>query len=153
MHIIKYKQLQFRSINYYPIDHSIYAPLSYVYGFLSEAYVYIQRKGVLKFLKEMDDNKEEYEYIYDSVSLSTDYENKLFYLHDTEFDYCRSAKTPELMELLDNMLPLQACQQNLIDYICLTQENFNQIIIHWDDVMPFDTKQAMEQFVADHAQL
>lgn len=60
----------------------------------------------------------------------------------------------------------------MIDYIILSQENFNKIIINWDkcweskdvnpfillyqddkdwfDILPFESQEAMEKFVADH---
>ena len=103
--------------------------------------------------------------------MSSDYKNKLIYLHDTQFDYCKDAKSSDLAKLLDELSPLQACQQNLIDYVVLTQKNFYQLVYNWDslyqknpvpfallykdendwyDVIPFQTEEEMQNFVSNH---
>lgn len=173
MHIKQYKKLKFSDsfMNYYPIipffeKNAIY----YIYFFFDEFYEYIKKNGVLKFLEEINKNKED-EYVYETISLSIDWNNKLLYLHETQFDYCKNAKNSELKKILDELTPLQACQQNLIKHAVLTQENFNKIIIDWNnnwesskenpflllyqndkdcfDLMSFKSQELMKKFIVE----
>ena len=80
--------------------------------------------------------------------------------------------TEEIENLLDEENFIELCEIGFLDYVVMTKDNFYHLLLVWDkvldqappfallyeddknwfDVLPFDSKEAMETFVADHTQ-
>ncbi len=142
---------------------------SYLYNltiFLSFHFRYVQSDGILNFIKECSLGVR-----FELINVDIDHENDLVYInesydpHDPKFD------TPEINALIeaDNFIAL--CKMGLVDYTIMTKDNFIHLLFAWDkivdtlppfallyqddqgwyDVLPFDTQETMEKFIADHA--
>ncbi|MBV8661347.1 MAG: hypothetical protein JO129_04350 [Candidatus Dependentiae bacterium] len=170
MYIKQSKQLQFRSLDFYPLNSYQENQISFIYSFFHDVYGYIQRQGVIEYIKNlnsMNDGMLEYEL----VNLVIDYKNNLIYLCESYNDYHNKLTTPEIEILLDTENFLELCHIGFLKYVVMTKENFIHIILSWDkiwkqksilyillyqddkdwyDVLPFQTQEKMEQFITDH---
>lgn len=162
---IKYqKQLSYKAGSFYPVHPLEEYPISWVYLFLHESYRFIQNKGVKNFIKNVyriDKNEFEYE----SIHLLVDNSDKKAYIYvfnDSEF--YNNYNLEMLIELF---------KKDYKKAVIISQNNFEHLIIMWDkiwhlkfvkfillyqddqswfDVKPFETQEAMEEFVAQHTQ-
>jgi len=176
MYIKEYKILKFSDsfMNYYPIDSNIERPLSYIYLFFHDAYSYIRRfektAHYMAALEEIEQDEGEYEY--NQTSISPDKKNNLIYIHEPRYDYSRQAATPKLEHFMNYVSSLYLCKNKLIPSIFMTKDNFIHLLLTWEktwenkspfallyldeknwyDVLPFDSQEAMEEFIATHTQ-
>ena len=108
------------------------------------------------------------------INIDIDNINNLVYLSESWYDYKDKPTTPEINELLEKENFIELCKIGFLDHITMTKDNFTHVLLTWDkiyqskksipfillyqddkdwyDVKPFDTQEAMEQFVADHTQ-
>ena len=105
--------------------------------------------------------------IFEDVEVSFDLENNLIYLSDAYDDDYRSRTKTLTQEMI-----IEFCKNRTLEYITITKDNFIHLVSSWVkileyepnfallylddkgcyDVLPFETQEAMEQFVADHTQ-
>ena len=173
MHIQECKQLKFRSQNFYPLNSQQENPISFLYLFFHDAYPYIQREGVCEYIKNLDDKKEAL-IDYNMVNVIINNNKNLIYLSEGYYLYKNKIITPEIDLLLEQENFVQLCQIGFLEYACMKKENFIHLIVSWDkiwnqkeiefillylddqnwyDVLPFDSQEAMENFVADHTKI
>ena len=109
---------------------------------------------------------------FDFVDINIDHKRKLTYLSESWHNYKDKPTTPEIEKLLEEGNFIKLCEAGFLDHITMKKDNFIHILFAWDkildqqspfallyqddkdwfDVKPFDTQEAMEQFVADHTQ-
>ncbi len=145
-----------------------YDAFFYITTFLRDAFNYIQLKKLSTLQKLevwFEDGME-----FDNIDISIDHENNLVYLSEGWYDYKDKSTTPEIEELFEQGNLIKLCKMNFLKYITMTKNNFFNLILNWAqlvdkkapyiliylddkdwyDSLPFDTQEAMEQFVADH---
>ena len=167
MYIKQKKDLQFKSINFYPLNPNRENSISFIYLFFHDAFHYVYRSGINEFIEK---NREGMSF--EMIELSIDNHNDLIYLSESWHSYKNKPTTPEIERLLEEENFIKLCKMGFLDYVVMTKENFIHILFAWDkilhqlppfallyqddkdwyDVLPFDTQEAMEQFVADHRQ-
>ncbi len=171
MKIRQYKALEFRSFNFYPLDHQHYDSISFVYLFFNEAYVYIQRDGVLKYIHSIIDPLSQRITEFEMIQVGFDDENNLIYLLEGYFFYRYKPTTVKIESLLETSKYVELCRMNFFEYAVMSKNNFIHIILSWDkiwnfkdvkfallyqddqgwyDVMPFESQEEMDEFIAQH---
>ena len=172
MYIKQNKKLQFRSIDFYPLNPRRENSISFIYLFFHDAYVYIQRQGVTEYINKLNSiHKGMLEY--EMVDVGIDNINNLIYLCEGWYDYHNKPTTPEIDALLESENIVELCHIKFLEYAVMTKENFIHLILSWDkiwnqklivfillyqnehdwyDILPFETEEAMDQFIADHTQ-
>ena len=154
-----------KSLRYYLYNKDHISNLYNLTIFLMWRFNYVQRDGVLNFIKNHNDGIE-----FEEVNIDIDHQNNLVYFSESWHTYNNKPTTPEIKILLEEENFIQLCKMGFLDYIVMTKDNFIHILFAWDkilqklppfallyqdennwyDVLPFDTKQAMEQFVINH---
>jgi len=144
-----------------------YNSFFYITTFFRTAFIYVKRDGILNFIKK---NKEGMEF--EEINLDINDTSNIIFLSESWHDYKDKTTTPEIEELLEEGNFIKLCEIGFLDHITMTKDNFINILFSWDkiidqqppfallcqddkdwfDVKPFDTQEAMEQFVADHTQ-
>ena len=109
---------------------------------------------------------------FEFINVDIDNINNLVYLSESWHDYKNKTTTQKIDQLLEEENFIELCKIGFLDHITMTKDNFIHILFTWDklldqqspfallyqddkdwfDVKPFDTQEAMEQFVADHTQ-
>ncbi len=166
------KQLRFNSnfIDFYPLNPQLKGLISFIYFFLHYAYFYVLRQGVLGYIKEVSFS--DCNHLYELVTLSFDSKNNIAYFSEESDNYESKINTPELEQLAEEGNIIELCRRGIADHEKMTKDNFFYLLIawgkileelppfallyeddkNWFDVLPFDSKEAMEKFVADHTQ-
>lgn len=108
---------------------------------------------------------------FENVYVSVDSVHDLVYLSEYYYDSDRST-TDEIEALLEEQNFIELCKIGFLDHVVLTQDNLIHLILVWDkalkqqspflllylddknwyDVLPFETQEAMEKFIADHTE-
>ena len=174
MKIIQYKPFEFQNNEYEYQGMSYYKnPISHVEMFLYYGYGYVFRAGgPIPFLDSLHAPNGECGTTIEMVDLNVDIKNDLIYLGEI-FDAYEADMTDEEFNIkYNNMNALQLCQNNIVDCAVMTKDNFVHLFNTWEeiwqnqspfallylddknwyDVLPFDSQQAMEEFVAAHTQ-
>jgi hypothetical protein len=174
MNIRQYKRFEFQNNEYEYQGMSHYKnPISHVEMFLYRVFGYVNRAGgAVKFLNNLYALDSENRMTLEMVDLNIDTQKNLIYLCET-FDAYEADMTEEEFNIkYNNMNALQLCQNNIIDCAVITKDNFvhlfnawkemyqNQspfVLLYldeknWYDVLPFESQEAMEEFVATHTQ-
>ena len=136
--------------------------------FLLSYFGYVKRDGILHFLE-----KNKLGIMFEEINIDIDNQDNLVYINES---YCSSIDkptTPEIEALLEKEDFIQLCKIGFLDHIVMTKENFRHLLLAWDkivdqlppfallylddqnwyDVLPFDSQEAMENFVADHTKI
>ena len=173
MKIQQYKQFQLKNNEYgFPGTTYYQNPISYVELFLYRSSGHIYRKGgPAAFLNSLVIRKNgECGMTFDMVDLNVDIQNNLIYLGEI-FDAYEANMTDEEFNIkYNNMNALQLCQNNITDCAVMTKDNFIHLLTvwlkfydtmppfvllylddkNWYDLLPFDSKEIMAKFIADH---
>jgi len=167
MKIQRSKQLQLQSIYYYPVDPRMFDSISFIYSFFLHGFVYVRRNGIFNFIKKYKDGIE-----LEEVNIDIDNTNNIVYFSEGHYGYDNKPTTSEVDDLFEEQNFIELCKIGFLDHITMTKDNFTHILLTWDkiidqqspfallyqdnknwfDVKPFNTQEAMEQFVADHTQ-
>ena len=164
MLIKEFIKIEIDNNRYYPVYSKNIQNVTYVAIFLHDGFPYIYRSGIKEFIKK---NKEGM--FFEMIELSIDDENNLVYISEP---YENSTKeiTPEINQLLKTESTIKLCRMNFLGHTVMKKDNFLNLLFSlenivdakspfallyldendWYDVLPFDTQEAMEQFVADH---
>ena len=148
-------------------------PISHVQFFLYDCYGYVHRAGgPIQFLNSLKSQYGDWGVTFEMVDLNVDIENNLVYLGEIFDPYEHGMTEQEFNIKYNNMNALQLCQNNIIDCAVMTKDNFVHLLTNWGkfyhimspfillyldeknwyDVLPFDSKEAMDKFVVDHTQ-
>jgi len=177
MKIQQYAIFEFKTqLNTYGnVAHSHYqTEISHVETFLYDAVGYVYRKGGPKDFLDSFIVLENGDcgITFDLVDLNIDRVNNIVYLGQVFDAYEVKMTDEEFNRTYNNMNALQLCQNNIVDCAAMTRENFIKLLTtwgqlvqkksayillylddqNWYDALPFDSKEAMEQFIADHVQ-
>ena len=167
IHIKKYKELQLRSMGYYPMDSIIKQPLSFIYLLFSNGFYRIRRDGVKNFITKHKEGMG-----FEEVDIDIDNTDNIVYFSEGHYGHDNKPTTSEVDNLFEEENFIELCKLGFLDHITMTKDNFTHILFAWDkildqqspfallyqddkdwfDVKPFDTQEAMEQFVADQTQ-
>ncbi|AXK61034.1 hypothetical protein [Candidatus Chromulinivorax destructor] len=108
---------------------------------------------------------------FENIYVSVDQVHHLVYLSEYENDFYRSI-SDEIEALLEEQNFIELCKIGFLDHVVLTKDNLHDVILIWDkalkeqspflllylddkswyNVLPFETEEAMQKFVADHTQ-
>ena len=107
---------------------------------------------------------------FELIEITIDNQSNLVYInesydpHDPKFD------TPEINKLLEEENFIAVCKMGLLAYNVMTKDNFIHLLFAWDemlatlppfallyqddqgwyDVMPFESQEEMDEFIAQH---
>jgi len=171
MYLKNSKQMKLRSNDFYPLFVNDKKALSFIYLFFHYSFGSIRTVGVLCFIENMK-TKYKNGISYEEVDVNIDNQNDLVYLSESYHTYDAKPMTQEIDDLFEAEKFIELCKIGFLDYDVMTKENFIHILLLWDkildqvpsfallyednknwfDVLPFDSKGAMEKFVADHTQ-
>jgi len=176
MKIQQYKLFEFENkFNEYEFFGNLHYqnPITHVQMFFYYCYGYVYRAGgPMKFFESLKAANGEWGMTFEMVDLNIDIQNNLVYLGE-EFDPYEHGMTEQEFKIkYNNMNALQLCQNNIVDHAIMTKDNFIHLLTVWGkfldtvrpfillylddtgwyDLLPFDTQEAMEEFVADHTQ-
>ncbi|MGZ6255322.1 MAG: hypothetical protein ACXWL5_05000 [Candidatus Chromulinivorax sp.] len=127
--------------------------------------------GLINFIKDIVENPQD-KFIFEDLEILFDPQDDLIYFIESWYDYHTKPMTKEIEELYDKDEYVQLCKIGFFDYMTIDKNNFFQLLLSWDkilddkpcfvvlyqdendwyDVIPFFTKQEMENFVSDHLQ-
>jgi len=164
------KQLEFDSdFNaFFPLKPGLQTSFSFIITFFFEGFSYFKEDFYLN-------NKLQINLLgegsigYENVNVSIDNVNNLIYISEVYYDEDKPT-TLEIEQFLDTENFIELCKIGFLNHASMTKENFIHILLSWDkawsksapfallyqddknwfDVLPFDSKEAMEKFVADH---
>ncbi|MBV8661349.1 MAG: hypothetical protein JO129_04360, partial [Candidatus Dependentiae bacterium] len=139
--------------------------LYYLTIFLLWRFGYVTSDGVLNFVEKHKNGIS-----FEEVDINIDDENNLVYFSESWYEYKNKPTTPEIDQLLEKDDFIKLCKMGFLDYTVMTKDNFIHLLLAWDnilkqlppfallylddkdwfDLMPFQTQEEMEQFVADH---
>ncbi|MBV8661346.1 MAG: hypothetical protein JO129_04345 [Candidatus Dependentiae bacterium] len=165
MFIQKYDMYQLYDQRYSLLNKKSISNLYYLTIFLLWRFGYVTSDGVLNFVE-----KYKHGISFEEVDINIDDENDLVYFSESWYDYKNKPTTPEIDQLLEEENFIKLCKIGFLDYIVMTKDNFIHLLLAWDnilkqlppfallylddkdwfDIMPFQTQEEMEQFVADH---
>jgi len=169
MNIKKYVMFKLNQ-RYYPLN-TEEQNIIYLSRFIQDGFPFINRRGITEYITKLETiygNAINFE----SVSLNIDQSKDIIYLSEPYFEYAERAEIHEIEELMDNISTLELCQHQFIKYMIISKENFMHLLFalnqqmqqdfpfallyqndkNWYDVLPFDSQEAMEKFIADHTQ-
>ena len=109
---------------------------------------------------------------FELLEVSIDNKNNLVYLSENQYDYKDKSTTPQIERLLEEENFIELCKMGFLDHVILRKNNFIQLLLAWDkilqnklpfallylddtnsyDVLPFESQEAMEEFVAENTQ-
>ena len=170
MYIKQYKKFKYQFNNYSLLNIKREYPISYVAIFFYDAFSHIYGYNTHKFiqkLKSLDQNGMSSE----MIELTLDNKNNLAYISEL-FEESAQEITPEIDQLLETESTIELCHRNIVGHTVMTKENLFHLLLKWTelvdkkapyiliyqdeknwyDSLPFDTQEAMEEFVADHTQ-
>ncbi|MBV8660763.1 MAG: hypothetical protein JO129_01285 [Candidatus Dependentiae bacterium] len=168
MNIKQYKQFKFQFNDYSLLDIKLQYPISYIAKFFDDAFRHIYLFGTIEFIKKLK-NFEQSGMSSEMISLDIDNENNLVYISEP-YENSIQKITPEIDELIEAQATIELCHKDFIGYTTMTQENLFHLLLLWKefvdkrasyiliylddkdwfDLMPFQTQEEMEQFIADH---
>jgi len=171
MNIKQYKKFKFQYNDYSLLNIKSEYPISYIAIFFYDAFRHIYKSGTIKFINKLK-NYEESGINSEMIELNLEKQNNLAYISEP-YDNSTKKITPEINDLIEKQSTIELCHKNFIGYTILTQNNLFYLFIKWKeiidnkdpffllylddndwyDVEPFDTQEAMEQFIVDHTKI
>jgi len=159
---------RFETSRYFTLDRMNQGKLHWITIFLNYGFSTIRKCGVLNFIE-----KNKYGMLFQDVNLDIDNESDLVYVSESYHTYDSKLKTQEIEDLLEKEDFIELCKIGFLDHIVMTKENFIHLLLAWDkildqlqpfallylddqnwyDVLPFDSQEKMEKFVADHTKI
>lgn len=142
--------------------------ISFINMFFLDAFAYLKRGGDLIFMQKIEKILK-YGMGFENVRVTIDNFNNLVYISEVYYDREKQT-TDEIEKMLDEQDEIELCKIEFLNHVVLTKENFIHIILSWDkalnqlsplallyqddknwyDLLPFDSKEAMEKFIVDH---
>ena len=139
--------------------------------FLWDTLYYFFRMEPQAFIQSLDNFNSDGQ-AFEFVEIDIDHEKKLIYLSEPYDDLIKKIIDKSEKNFYTITPKLTLCQKQIIKHVVITQENFIKIILLWTkiwntkapfillyldgknsyEVLPFETQQAMEDFVAVHTQ-
>jgi len=173
MYINQYKQFKFKSGSYYPlnvINRNEESPFCYISIFFYDGFPYVYRQGVVEYIKKLN-NFEPACMIFQMTELSFDNEKNLAYVSETYNNWFDKEITPVVDDLLEKGDTIALCHEGFFEYVVMPKENLFHLLLKWGtfvdkrvpfiliyqddkdwyDTASFETKEAMNKFIADHA--
>ena len=171
MYIKEFIKCELDNNSYYPIYSNSIQSITYTAIFFYDGFQSIKKNIASKSIQNIEtffqDGME-----FNNIDISIDHKNNLVYLSEGWYDYKDKPTTPEIEELFEQGNLIKLCKINFLKYISMTKDNFFNLILNWAqlvnkkspyiliflndkdwyDSLPFDTQEAMEQFIADHTQ-
>ncbi|MBP6869773.1 hypothetical protein KBC04_02740 [Candidatus Babeliales bacterium] len=168
MIIKKYQTYKYKTISYFVVER-FGEDMFYLHMFLLNCFGYLRRKNNLEFKEEIKTICE-YGMTFDNAEISIDNENNIVYVIESFYDYRSRPKTPKIEELLETENFIELCKMGFLNYITMTRDNFMHLLLTWNkildqlppfallyqddkdwyDILSFDSKEAMDKFLADH---
>ena len=178
MHIKQYEKFEFKSqFNIYSNfgNSHFQNPISHVQFFLNDCYGYVRRAGgPIKFFANLQAPNGEWGMGFNELDLSVDIKKNLVYISELFFasNYQDIMTEEEFNIKSDEMSSLELYQSNILDSAVMSKDNFIHLLFAWDkilnqtpcfvllylddkdwyDVLPFETQESMEKFIADHTE-
>lgn len=173
MLIQKYDLYNIQLNNFSHIDITpMIKPINKIYQirmFLAYSFGSIRRTGIIKFIEQLETIHKN-GISFEEVEIHIDNQNSLVYFSESYHTYDRKPITLEIDELFEEGNFIELCKIGFLDHIIMTKENFIYVLLTWNqildqlqpfallyqdekkwyDVIPFQTQQAMEKFLADH---
>ena len=171
MNIKQYKKFKFQFNDYSLLDIKRKYPISYIAIFFYDAFRHIYKFGTREFIDKLEKHQEDG---MSSEMISLDIDNKYNLAYISELiDNSTQKITPEIRQLIESDSIIELCHRNFIGHAVMTIKNLVHLLLMWDrlvnnknqflllylddqdwyDVLPFDTQEAMEKFVADHTKV
>ena len=166
------KQLEYDEAfkSFFPFKPSLQTPISLINIFFLDGFGHLKRGGQLIFMQKIE-NLLMHGMGFENVRVTIDTLNSLVYISEVYYDKNKPT-TDEIEKLLDEQNEIELCKMGFLEHVILTKENFLHIILSWDkasnqrspfallyqdengwfDILPFNSSEAMEKFVADHTQ-
>ena len=127
-------------------------------------------RDVAHFIKAIKEDDFKDGISFELVQVFLDYKSTYIYLCESFYTYNDKIQTLEIEQLLDQNNFIQLCKIGFLDYLVIKKENFIRLLLAWNrirdrlfpfallyqdendwyDVIPFDSKEAMEEFVQEH---
>ncbi len=168
MYIIKYDQYKLDR-DRYSVYKKFDIDLHFLSIFLTDVVYYDFRMKIQELIQDLDTFHSDGQG-FDFVELDVDHKNNMIYLSEPYSDYMKKIPDPKFYEFYSTTLSVILCQNNLIEHLVITKNNFVHVLSLWTecwehrkafallyqddqgwyDVLPFDTQETMEQFIADH---
>ena len=171
MYIKEFVKFELSENVYYPLYLQQLFNIGYIAAFYSEGFRNLKRYKILNSLESLESFFQDgIVFDYDSGHITIDYTTNLVYFSQSYYDYRNKPTTLHIEELLTESKWVDLCKIGFFRYTTMTKDNFYYLIPTWDkiidqlppfallylddkewyDVLPFETQEAMEQFVADH---
>ena len=149
--------------NYYSIDYRDHS-IDNISDFLHDNCPPIKNDKISKFLKNLQDSFESGLFQYFAITINN--ENDMIYISNLyHYDYSK-------LENKSADIIIKLCHEKSLDYNVMTKDNFIHLLSEWEkiwqqpspfallylddknwhDVLPFESQQVMEAFVAAHTQ-
>ncbi len=107
---------------------------------------------------------------FNELDLNIDMEKNLVYIGEMFDPETYNMTEQEFNSKYNNMNSVQICQNNMVDCVVMTKDNFINLLIvwgqlletkppfvvlyiddnNWYDLLPFDSQETMEFFITDH---
>ncbi|MBP6869771.1 hypothetical protein KBC04_02730 [Candidatus Babeliales bacterium] len=146
------------------INNTYYLRMFLVYSFGD-----VRRDNILNSIEKIDDFFQD-GISFDFVDISIDNNANLVYLSESWYDYKDKPTTDEIEKLLEDANFIELCKMGFLDYAVMTRDNFIHLLLTWNkildqlpsfallyqddkdwyNIVPFDSKEAMDQFIVDH---
>ncbi len=145
--------------------------ITYVQFFLNDCYGYVRRYGgPIRFLASLKADNGEWGMSFNELDLNIDMEKNLVYIGEMFDPETYNMTEQEFNSKYNNMNSVQICQNNMVDCVVMTKDNFINLLIvwgqlletkppfvvlyiddnNWYDLLPFDSQETMEFFITDH---
>lgn len=168
---IKQNQKFERELNkYFPVGNLLFPfqySISYAGLLFYDGFPHIRLFGTEEQVEKFK-NRIEIGMSFEMIEITIDYTSDLAYISET-VDFNREV-TPEIHQLIESDNIIELCHIKFLNYTTMTQENLYHLLLTWEklidngtpfiliylddqdwyDSLSFDSKDAMEKFVADH---
>ena len=165
MHLNEYDFFEYRPNfkKYYSIDYRDHS-IDTISDFLQDNCPPMKNSEISEFLKNLKDSFENGLFQYFAITINN--ENDMVYISNLyHYDYSK-------LENKSVQMIIKLCHENSLEYNIMTKDNFVHLLFTWEkiwenkspfallylddknwyDVLPFDTQQSMEKFIAAHIQ-
>ncbi len=169
MRIKQYDMYAERDRYYNVLHKKIPITFYYITFFLTTWFSSIKRRKTSQYIANLQ-ILENVLMIFEDLIVSVDNKEKIVYISEGYYMYDGKPTTPEIEKLLDEEDFIELCKIGFLEYNIMSKDNFISLLLSWDKitddlspfamlyqddqdlfhVVPFQTQQAMEQFLAEH---